>query len=53
MEPGCDFPRDYLPTEGGSDPTLDLHLRNCADCQSEMRPIAGGHSWAFSFDAEA
>lgn len=42
MEPVCRFPMEYTPTGKGHDPVLELHLRNCADCQGEVFVLRGG-----------
>lgn len=53
MDPACDFPRDYVPAEGPVDPALELHVRHCADCQAEFRPVGGLPSYAHSALGEA
>ena len=42
MEPVCRFPVEYAPNGKGHDPVLELHLRNCADCQGEVFVLRGG-----------
>ena len=36
MHTSCRFPLDYVPPGKAHDPVLDLHLRNCKDCQAEV-----------------
>ena len=42
MEPVCRFPMEYAPSGKGPDPVLELHLRNCSDCQGEVFVLRGG-----------
>ena len=42
MEPVCRFPIEYTPAGKAHDPVLELHLRNCQDCQEEVFVLRGG-----------
>lgn len=36
MHTSCRFPLDYTPPGKAHDPVLEIHLRNCKDCQAEV-----------------
>ena len=36
METTCRFGIEYIPSKTRRDPVLELHLRNCTDCQAEV-----------------
>lgn len=42
MEPTCRFPQEYAPIGKAHDPVLELHLRNCQDCQGEVFVLGRG-----------